>query len=201
MSTFPKIILASASPARAALLRQAKLRFTVIPSNIDERSKYSNPKKFVLKLSYKKAQAIVPQLTSYQKKVVIIGCDTIIIDPYQKVVGKPKDREMAKKLLITLAGNYHTVMTGCTIIINPENISYQKVVSTLVKFRILSTDEIEFYLNQGEWKNKAGGYAVQGLGSLLVEEIRGDYYNVMGLPIHWIWQTLIDHFGSSELLK
>lgn len=201
MPQFPKIILASASPARADLLRQIRLPFTVIPSEVDESGLNSNPKAYVLQLSLKKAQTIRAQIQSNEESHVIIGCDTIIIDPYQKAIGKPKNRKEAIKLLETLSGNFHTVITGCAIIIHPNDIRYQTLISTLVKFRTLSTIEIEFYINQDEWKNKAGGYAIQGLGSLLIEEIQGDYYNVMGLPIHWIWQTLINHYGSSILMK
>ncbi|MHA2278815.1 MAG: Maf family protein, partial [Candidatus Kariarchaeaceae archaeon] len=174
-----------------------RLPFTVIPSEVDECGLNSNPKAYVLQLSLKKAQTIGDQFQSNDESYIIIGCDTIIIDPYQKAIGKPKNRKEAKKLLETLSGNFHTVITGCTILIHPNGIQYQTLISTLVKFRTLSEDEMEFYINKDEWKNKAGGYAIQGLGSLLVEEIRGDYYNVMGLPIHWIWETLINHFGSS----
>jgi septum formation protein len=197
MAIFPKIILASASPARESLLRQIGLRFKVVPSKIDESGIESSPKAYILQLSLQKARTVGLKIQKHNEPYIIIGCDTIVIDPYQKIIGKPKNRNLAKKMLLSLAGNYHTVMTGCTIIIQPDEVKYQTIISTLVKLRNLSNDEIEYYLNQGEWRNKAGGYAIQGLGSVLIEEIQGDYYNVVGLPIHWIWQTLLNHFGST----
>ena len=197
MTIFPKIILASASPARESLLRQIGLDFKVIPSKIDESLVESNPKAYILQLSYQKAQTAGLEYQKQNESYIIIGCDTIVIDPYQNIIGKPKNRILARRMLQSLVGNYHTVMTGCTIIIKPDEIKYQTVISTLVKFRNLSNGEIEYYLNKGEWRNKAGGYAIQGLGSVLIEEIQGDYYNVVGLPIHWIWQTIINHYGSS----
>ncbi|MFX0087005.1 MAG: Maf family protein [Candidatus Hodarchaeota archaeon] len=196
MTFFPKIILASASPARESLLRQIGLSFKVIPSKVDERRMNSNLKAYLLQLSFQKARSVEISFQKHNDSYIVIGCDTVVIDPYQNIIGKPKNRILAKKMLQSLSGNYHTVMTGCTIIIQPDELKYQTIVSTLVKFRNLSNDEIEFYLNKDEWKNKAGGYAIQGLGSVLIEEIQGDYYNVVGLPIHWIWQTLISHFGS-----
>ena len=108
MPPLPKIILASASPARAALLRQIRLPFTVIPSEVDESGLKSNPKAYVLQLSLKKALTIGAKIKSHEESHVIIGCDTIIIDPYQKAIGKPKNRKEAIKLLETLSGNFRS---------------------------------------------------------------------------------------------
>jgi septum formation protein len=196
-----KVILASASPARKSLLKKIGLNFQVIASEIEERVLDSNPKVHVLSLSFQKAKSVEMKILNHFDSYTIIGCDTIVIDPYQKMIGKPRNRNHAKKMLQTLAGNYHTVMTGCTIIIQPDRKKYQTVISTSVKFRVLSNDEIEYYLNQEEWKNRAGGYAIQGLGSILIEEIQGDYYNIVGLPVHWVWQTLLTHFGTKILRK
>jgi len=201
MLKLQKVILASASPARKSLLKKIGLNFQVIASEIEERVLDSNPRVNVLSLSFQKAKSVEMKILNHFDSYTIIGCDTIVIDPYQKMIGKPRNRNHAKKMLQTLAGNYHTVMTGCTIIIQPDRKKYQTVISTSVKFRVLSNDEIEYYLNQEEWKNRAGGYAIQGLGSILIEEIQGDYYNIVGLPVHWVWQTLLTHFGTKILRK
>ncbi|MFX0208434.1 MAG: Maf family protein [Candidatus Hodarchaeota archaeon] len=203
MSSLPEIILASQSPARAKVLGQIQLPFIVIPSRIDEKNgenKLKDPQKFVLQISQKKAKTVAVQNQYNQKNCVIIGCDTLVVSPSGKIVGKPESKDKAGLMLQTLSGKEHTVLTGCTIIIYPDKVKYQTVVSTLVKFRALTAEEINYYLKEGEWQNKAGSYAIQGLGAILIDEIEGDYYNIVGLPISWIWQTLWDHYGKDLLL-
>ena len=205
MSHFPEIVLASQSPARAEVLAQVHLSFTAIPSKIDENDykdiKSADPEKYVLHISQKKAYSVVSRLQYERENCIVIGCDTVVITPSHTVVGKPKDQNDAELMLQTLSGRYHTVVTGCTIIIYPSKVKYQTVVSTLVKFRKLSEEEIRYYLEKGEWQNRAGSYAIQGLGAFLISKIKGDYFNVVGLPISWIWQTLWDHYGKDLLLN
>lgn len=200
MSLLPKIILASRSPARGAILEQIGLPFIAIPSNIIEDLK-TDPKSLVLQNSAKKAEKVGTQLQSVYKNYIVIGCDTIILDPYQNIMGKPKDRNDAQQMLRTLSGRSHKVLSGCSIIKYPNRIKYQTIESTMVKFRKISEEEINFYLQNEEWKNRAGSYAIQGLGAFLVEEIHGDYYNVVGLPISWIWRILWDNFRKILLFK
>jgi len=200
MSLLPKIILASRSPARGAILEQIGLPFIAIPSNINEDLK-TDPKSLVLQNSAKKAEKVGTQLQSVYKNYIVIGCDTIILDPYQNIMGKPKDRNDAQQMLRTLSGRSHKVLSGCSIINYPNRIKYQTVESTMVKFQKISEEEINFYLQNEEWKNRAGSYAIQGLGAFLVEEIHGDYYNVVGLPISWIWRILWDNFGKILFFK
>ncbi len=200
MSHFPEIILASQSPARAEVLKQVQLPFTVFPSEIDENDNETefsaDPEKFVLNISQKKAALVASQLQYKKKNYIVIGCDTVVIDPSHTIVGKPKDRDEAKIMLQTLSGKTHTVLTGCTILIYPDKVKYQTKVSTLVKFRIISEGEIRYYLETGEWQNRAGGYAIQGLGAFLISKIQGDYFNVVGLPISWIWKILWNYYGE-----
>ncbi len=203
MSSLPEIILASQSPARAEVLGQIQLPFIAIPSNIDENddeNKSADPQKYILKISLKKAEVVASQHQYERENCVIIGCDTVVVSSLNKIIGKPKNREEAEVMLRTLSGRSHTVITGCTIILCPNKARYQTVVSTLVKFRTLADEEIHYYLEKGEWKNKAGSYAIQGLGAILIREIEGDYYNIVGLPISWIWQTLWNHYGKDLLL-
>lgn len=203
MSSLPEIILASQSPARAKVLGQIQLPFIAIPSKIDEKddeNKLKRPQELVLQISHNKVKTVAVQHQYDQKNCVIIGCDTLVVCPSGKIVGKPESKDKAELMLRTLSDKEHTVLTGCTIIIYPDRIKYQTVISTLVKFRRLSVEEINYYLKEGEWQNKAGSYAIQGLGAILISEIEGDYYNIVGLPVSWIWQTLWKHYGKELLL-
>ncbi len=201
MLILPEIILASESPARAALLRQLELPFRVIPSKISEKCQMTDPHTYVILVSSKKAEFVINKLNTKKKNFIIISCDTIVSDPDQKVLGKPKNRNEARFMLKTLSNNVHRVLSGCTIIIciNQKQVLYQDVITTLVKFRNYSEEEIEYYLSKNEWENKAGAYAIQGLGAIFVDEIDGDYNNIIGLPISWIWKTLLNHFGTKVL--
>ncbi|UCG03026.1 MAG: septum formation protein Maf [Candidatus Heimdallarchaeota archaeon] len=203
MLSFPKIILASQSPARAKVLGQIQIPFLAIPSKIDENSdenKTVDPQKYVLRISQKKVTSVAIQQQYEQKNYVIVGCDTVVVSSSNTIIGKPKNREEAAFVLRILSGDSHTVITGCTIVIYPDKVKYQTVVSTVVNFRTLVDEEINYYLEKGEWKNKAGGYAIQGLGAILIDKIEGDYYNIVGLPVSWIWQTLWNHYGKKLLL-
>jgi len=199
-SSFPQLVLASNSPARAEILSQINLEFITVPSDIDEDIPMDDPKAFVAKLSLKKAKTVLAMIKSNYEEVIILGFDTIVIDPKNQVIGKPTDRKNARKMLESLSDTSHSVLTGCAIINYPQNSIFQQVISTEVLFRELEEQEIDFYLSQGEWRGKAGGYAIQGMGRLLIKEIRGDFYNIVGLPIYWVWEILLKQFGS-ELLK
>ncbi|MHA1995618.1 MAG: Maf family protein [Candidatus Hodarchaeales archaeon] len=193
---FPQFILASNSPARARVLSQINLEYDIIPSEINETLSMETPESYVIELSLKKAETVGERIKSKYMRYIVLGCDTIVIDPLNQIIGKPKDRLHAKQMLDSLSGKCHQVLTGCTIIVYPSEETYQQVISTEVEFRNLSNDEIEFYLSNNEWMGKAGAYAIQGIGSLLIKEIRGDYYNVVGLPVHWVWQTLLNHYNK-----
>ena len=199
-SSFPLLVLASNSPARAEILSQINLEFITIPSDIDEDIPMDDPKEYVTNLSFKKAETVLARIKSNYDRVIIIGFDTIVIDPKDEVIGKPTDRKHAKEMLENLSNTSHSVLTGCTIIVYPLNLIFQQVISTEVFFRELQEQEIEFYLSQEEWRGKAGGYAIQGMGRLLIKEIKGDFYNIVGLPINWIWEILLGQFGE-ELLN
>ncbi|MHA2390297.1 MAG: Maf family protein, partial [Candidatus Hodarchaeales archaeon] len=188
--------LASNSPARARVLSQINLEYDIIPSEINETLSMETPESYVIELSLKKAETVGERIKSKYMRYIVLGCDTIVIDPLNQIIGKPKDRLHAKQMLDSLSGKCHQVLTGCTIIVYPSEETYQQVISTEVEFRNLSNDEIEFYLSNNEWMGKAGAYAIQGIGSLLIKEIRGDYYNVVGLPVHWVWQTLLNHYNK-----
>jgi septum formation protein len=198
MSKFPKIVLASKSPGRAKILNQIGIPFESIPSNIDETDNCADPTLFVRNLSLKKAQTVYYKLLNLRasESIAIIACDTVVINPSGEIVGKPKDRKEAELMLKQFSNKTHIVLSGCTILTTPNMIKYQKTITTEVTFRKLSKTEILFYLDNEKWMLRAGGYAIQGLGALLIDHIQGDYYNVVGLPISWIWQILISHYGK-----
>jgi septum formation protein len=202
MTSHPLIILASGSPARKSLLFQINLQFRAIPSRVHESSLETDPRAYLLQLSYKKAQRVASQQfvrESHLTPFAVIGCDTIVIDAADEWLGKPKNRKEAKQMLLQLSGQTHNVLTGVNILTYPGRERYQTVESTEVEFRSLSTEEIRLYLDTNEWQQRAGAYAIQGMGAMLVNSIRGDYYNVVGLPISWVWKTLWNLYGKALL--
>jgi septum formation protein len=172
------LILASASPRRREIMKLAGYSFTVINPNANEYVPEGlNASQTAEHLSRIKANAAI-KLTD--KKDTIICADTIVVLD-EKVLGKPKDRDDAFYMLKTLSGKTHTVYTGVTVVNNSNLITFSE--KTLVTFYDLSHDEINSYIDTNEPFDKAGAYGIQGYGSVLVKEIHGDYFNVMGLPI------------------
>ncbi|MBB6062450.1 septum formation protein [Thermosipho japonicus] len=177
-----KIILASKSPRRIELLKLLKIDFEVIPSNLDENIKERDPKLLAEKLSYLKAMSI-------KKDGVVLAADTVVT-LNKEIFGKPRDYKEAFRMLKSLSGKWHTVITGVTIKFKDEVITFSE--KTNVKFKNLSKGLIEFYINTAKPFDKAGGYGIQELGSVLVEKIEGDYFNIVGLPISKVWDILWD---------
>lgn len=174
-----KIILASNSPRRSYLLKQAGIEFDVIPSNFDEsRIALHDPYQYVRTLSRSKAEDIAEQYPDRW----IIGADTIVLIN-GKILGKPKDKSAARVMLEQLSGQTHQVFTGFTICCIDLQKRFTDVVSTDVTFKKLTSDEIKWYIHTNEPFDKAGAYAIQGLGTFLVERINGSYTNVVGLPV------------------
>lgn len=172
------ILLASASPRRAALLEGLGLRFTACPTDFDEESiQESSPARLVLALSAAKA-ALCAQ--NHPDDSLILAADTIVI--YKgMVLGKPADEEAACSILSTLSDQWHEVYSGVTLQRGTQIEQFYE--RTEVRFRALSEAEIEAYVQTGEPMDKAGAYGIQGLGALFVSELKGDYYTVMGLPL------------------
>lgn len=174
------IILASASPRRRELLERMGISsFRVIVSDADETLEAGlSPAMQVERLSRIKARAVVDEAAD--PGAVIIAADTVVaLDG--AILGKPADGEDARRMLSALSGVEHHVYTGVTVIQGKTALTRHEV--TAVRFRPLTEQEIEWYIATGECMDKAGAYGIQGYGALLVEGIRGDYYNVMGLPV------------------
>ncbi len=182
-----KLILASKSPRRSVLLHQAGIEFDVIPSNFDENSvPLEDPGQYVRTLSRAKAQEVAAR---YPDRWVI-GADTIVLIN-GKILGKPSDKPSARTMLRQLSGQTHQVYTGFTICCFSRQKEFTDVASTDVTFKKLTKDEIEWYIQSHEPFDKAGAYAIQGLGTFLVKRINGSYTNVVGLPVCEVIEHLI----------
>lgn len=169
------IILASKSPRRRELLKYITTDFTAVSSDVDEALPDGiSPSDAVLYLSKIKAEPF------RNDNDIVIGADTVVsIDG--KILGKPCDKAEARQMLKSLSGREHSVFTGITVIKGTKEKSFY--TETKVRFFELSDDDISNYIETGEPMDKAGAYGIQGLGSLLVEKIDGDYFNVVGLPV------------------
>ncbi|MDD5289118.1 MAG: Maf family protein [Dehalococcoidales bacterium] len=182
------IILASASPRRKELLEKIGIKFDVEAGNSEEEIVTGiEPHELVRQLSLKKARAVV----SGHKNAIIIAADTIGLLG-NKILGKPYTENEARKMLKEISGKSHTVITGLTILDTATGKLLSKTVDTKVYIKKLTEQEIDTYVRTGEPLDKAGAYAIQGLGAVIVEKIEGDYYNVMGLPIHTLVEALKD---------
>jgi septum formation protein len=183
----PLLILASRSPRRRYLLEQAGLSFSVIPSSIDETSvPISSPEIYVRVLSEAKAHNVSEK---YPKKWVI-GADTIVLKN-KTILGKPGSRSEARTMLKQLSGQIHQVFTGYSICCKEKRRKFSETVETEVLFKNLTDQEIEWYIHTAEPFDKAGAYAIQGLGTFLVKRINGSYTNVVGLPVCEVIEFLI----------
>ena len=173
-----RITLASSSPRRKALLEEAGLTFSICPADIDEDiRKGESPREHTIRLAEEKAQVVAKKTNDSW----IIGADTIVFIDNQ-ILGKPSDINEARKMLNLLSGRYHTVVTAFCILNVSTGKTVKKAVESKVKIKKLADKEIEDYLKTGEPLDKAGAYAVQGVGNFMIEEIGGSYTNVVGLP-------------------
>jgi septum formation protein len=180
------IILASASPRRKELLEKIGLRFTVDPSDYPENLDSGlKPQELAKLISQGKAAAVAAK---YQD-AIIIAADTFGI-LRGKILGKPHTADEARKMLQEMSGKSHLVITGFTIIDSFSKKTVTRTIETQVYIKKLNPVEITDYVNTGEPLDKAGAYAIQGLGALIVEKIIGDYYNVVGLPLNALAESL-----------
>lgn len=170
------IVLASASPRRQELLKQIFDEFRVIPSDADE----TLPKGILSASAAEYLARVKAESVAESENGLVIGCDTVVaID--DMILGKPTDKKDCFNMLKRLSGRKHFVYTGVCIIYNNSTVSFTE--KTEVEFYDLTDDEINAYMDTNEPFDKAGGYGIQGKGSLLVKGICGDYFNVVGLPV------------------
>jgi septum formation protein len=167
-----RLVLASASPQRKAILEQLGVDFDVQPSDAEELTE-GDPEHVVVENARRKVEAVSGDY--------VLGCDTeVFLDG--KIFGKASDAEQAESYLRELSGRTHQVHSGLVLRAASCELRAGHAV-TLVTFRPLKDAEISWYLGTGEWKGRAGSYAIQGRGSALVERIEGDFWNVVGLPV------------------
>ncbi|MEK7803873.1 MAG: Maf family protein [Deltaproteobacteria bacterium] len=181
-----RLVLASSSPRRKTLLEKIGLRFDICHSNIDENIKKGEaPEEHCLRLAEEKAKEAAKNVENGW----IIGADTIVfID--NRILGKPSDVNEAREMLNLLKGRYHKVCTAFCLLNTVTGGKIKRVVESRVKVKNLTDREIEDYIKTSEPFDKAGAYAVQGIGSFMVEEIEGSYTNVVGLPMEELEEAL-----------
>lgn len=210
-----RLVLASASPRRRELLSQIGLEFTVMPSTKEENAKTTEAGALVQELSRQKAVDIWEQLSGdqgqnpdadqeqiseetqepnlngkRQPELLVIGADTVVCCE-GKILGKPHSREAAAEMLTALQGRSHEVYTGVTLYSQSETVTFFEC--TQVEFYPMTEAEISDYIDSKEPMDKAGAYGIQGLGARFVKGIRGDYNNVVGLPVGRLYQELKSH--------
>ena len=180
------LVLASASPRRKRLLAQMGLPYRVVVSRVPEEGSAEIPEDFCRDLAVLKAKEVGSRETGSW----ILGADTIVVIG-ARVLGKPENREDAKRMLSLLNGKEHQVMTGFCVL-NPAGVvAHSESVSTSVRFKPLSEGEIDGYIRSREPFGKAGAYAIQGVGAFMVESISGSYTNVVGLPMCALVNALV----------
>lgn len=196
-------MLASKSPRRKYLLEQAGISVEVSPSGVDEETLFHNvPESHARILAEAKALDVAERIPDSW----VIGADTIVVAG-KSVLGKPGSDSEARHMLKQLSGQCHRVITGWCVCCRKRNQLFSDAVSTDVWFKTLSDAEIDWYINTGEPFDKAGAYAIQGLGTFLVKSIRGSYTNVVGLPVCEIIEILLqqdilryrDRSGEKEI--
>jgi septum formation protein len=188
----PSFILASQSPRRKTLLEWAEIPFEIIVSDADE----SYPTSLAIEavpefIAKNKALAVKEMIFSTKPALVnqcIIAADTVVVLD-QKIIGKPTNKQEAIDSLLALSGQTHKVITGVVLLHQDKEISFSE--TTLVEFHTLTAEQIEFYVDKYKPYDKAGGYAIQEwIGVVGIKKITGDFYNVMGLPVSKLVQTI-----------
>lgn len=185
-----KLILASSSPQRAEVLRNAGFLFEVIPAHVDEsRRAGETAGNFVRRLAETKASAVADGLPGSSQPAIVVGADTVIcVDGL--ILGKPADVQNACEMLRRLSGRTHEVITGLAVLLWPKGERRIEQESTRVTFATLKEDEIEDYVASGEPLGKAGAYGIQGLGGRFIVRVEGCYFNVVGLPLARLYRIL-----------
>jgi 23S rRNA (uracil-5-)-methyltransferase RumA/MAF protein len=187
------IILASRSPRRQELLKKVVSRFRVVPSEVDEEDfREPDPVRFALRAAEAKARDVAEKFP----RALVLGADTLV-SLEKEILGKPRDRLEARQMLKKLSGQRHRVITAVALYKKDENRLLADREISHVRFKLLSEEEIEGYLDSGDFADKAGGYAIQEVGDAFVEKLEGDYDNVVGLPVKRV-RRLLAEFQSAE---
>lgn len=189
MDESTEVVLASASPQRREMLQRLGIEFSVEISGVEEIT-HGDPKEVVL------ANALLKARSASRSGVLTIGCDTdVVVEGH--LIGKPDDEMRAHEYLAQLSGRTHEVVSGLALLGPEDDRVRTGTVETRVTFRPLEVSEIDAYVATGEWRGRAGGYAIQGVGASLVERVEGDISNVIGLPIGLLLSLAPDLMASA----
>ncbi len=191
------LVLASASPRRQELLRNAGIEFTVCPADIPEGPlPGESPTDLAVRLAREKARAVFNQIQTGKSKCdgqFVLGADTVVVVDHH-TLGKPENAADAQRMLRLLSGRRHEVTTGVCLV--GEGFEDARSETTDVEFVSLSDDDIRMYVGTGEPMDKAGAYAIQGIASRWIPRIGGCYFNVVGLPVALVCKMLREHTGE-----
>lgn len=194
-----KIVLASASPRRKDLLENLGIKFKIVVASCDETIDDGiGPGDAVMLLSLKKAAAAGKAIEG--ENALVIGADTVVVFE-NEILTKPKDEEDAFNMLKKLSGKVHSVMTGITVLRTSDAKCETVYEETKVSFKKITDEEIKSYIKTFEPMDKAGSYGIQGIGSMFIEKIEGDYFNVVGLPVCRLCDLLKNEFNLNIILE
>ena len=195
-----RIVLASRSPRRREILETLGVAFTIVSADADEASTLQDPAALVTELALRKGRAtreLLKKSGKWDEKTVVIAADTVVAAG-GRILGKPQDDADAAAMLRLLAGTTHHVVSGVALLTGDREAADSE--STAVHFDAMTETEIADYVKSGEPRDKAGAYAIQGLASLYIKGIDGDYFNVVGLPVHCL-DALCRRFVGCSLLQ
>ncbi|KTD42725.1 septum formation protein [Legionella parisiensis] len=191
-----KIILASASPRRLHILQEHGLPAVVMPADIEEiQQKDEEAKIYVTRLAREKAETILAQVKAGTADIILAADTTVAYQDH--ILEKPRDHQDAYRMLSMLSGNSHEVYTGYALIFLPEQQWWVDCVASSITFHTLTEQQIQNYIDTGDPYDKAGGYGIQNVYDTFIKEIKGSYYNVMGLPIEEIMKRISLRYSES----
>ena len=189
------LILASKSPRRKEILENLGIKFQIITCETDEHTDERDGKKYVEEIAFRKGDAVRELLESkgeFTNDKIILSCDTVVVSADGEIMGKPKDRADAKRMILAFSDKPHFVISGIALITKEKTVVTSE--STTVFFDTVDENDVEKYLDTDEAYDKAGAYAIQGYASLWINGIEGDYFNVVGLPVKKLADTLKKEF-------
>lgn len=195
-----KLILASSSPRRAEILRNAGIEFEVRPARLEESPAPGEPPEgMVARLAEQKALAVAQQLARNAGECIVLGADTAVVADHE-MFGKPDSANSARSMLQVLSGRTHRVLTGICLVRTPDMTKRAAIETTIVTFAPMTREEIEDYIRSGEPLDKAGGYAIQGRAGRYITRIEGCHLNVVGLPLARLY-ALLGSLGWTPVLS
>lgn len=190
------LILASKSPRRKEILENLGIEFKIITCDTDEYTSETDGRKYVQEIAFRKGDAVRQMLERdniFNNEDIILSCDTVVVSADGEIMGKPQDRADAKRMILAFSGKPHFVISGIALITKEKTVVTSE--STTVFFDKVDEADVEKYLNTDEAYDKAGAYAIQGYASLWINGIEGDYFNVVGLPVKKLSDTLKNEFN------